>query len=235
MSFAEILANVSTEIGPQSFMFAAGHIVLVLIYAFIAGWGRIGLENRVLGVPGGAMVVSPPIIEFLIYWWVPTNTPAGVFVGLVAGHMLAVRLLLNLIGVVAILLRWTGQVDAVICMDNRTWTQASANKTCSNHSGLCGAFATLSLVGFMPGLALVGWLLISGMQIPVWVAVLAAFPIIFVLGKHFHLVLFQMVGDLLELTEIPGQIIGSILIGLVPGWQFCAYNAKHHDHDGDGH
>lgn len=211
-----------------SFVFAAIHIGLVVRYANWAGWGYIGIRDRILGVPGGAMVTSPPLWEFVFYWFVPISTPSGILVALVAGHMLAVRLLLNVIGVIAVLLRLTGQIDGIICMDDRTWAQPK--KANCNHSGLCGAFTTLSFVGFTPGLAIVGGFLFLGFNVPLWMTVLAAFPVFFVLGKHFHMVLFQVVGDLFHISEIPGWLVGSIPVFLLPGWQRCAYGGGKHSH-----
>lgn len=213
-----------------SFIFAAVHIGLVVLYANWAGWGYIGIRDRIFGVPGGAMVTSPPIWEFVFYWFTPIETTSGIFVALVAGHMLAVRLLLNLIGVFAVFLRITGQIDGIICMDNRTWAQPK--RANCNHSGLCGAFTTLSFIGFTPGLAVVGVLLAVGIPVPLWLTVIAAFPYFFVFGKHFHIVLFQVIGDVFHISEVPGWLVGSFPVWLWPNWQFCAYGGgHHHNHD----
>lgn len=218
------------NLGLISFAGGIVHIILVVIYAKWAGWGYIGIRNRILGVPGGAMVVSPPAWEFLYVVLMPT-TPTGLYIALIAGHMLAVRLLLNLIGVYAIFLRWTGKIDGIICMDDRTWAQAKNNHTCNNHSGLCGAFATMSFVGLTPALAIVGILVFLGFNVPLWLAIVATFPFFFVFGKHFHVVLFQVIGDIFHITEIPGWFVGSLSAKSIPWWQFCAYGGGAHSHD----
>ena len=225
-------AFINTLFNPIGIALALGHIVMVLIYAQWKHWGRISFENGILGIPGGAIAVSPPLWEglFAIVFFADP-TPSGHLIALIAVHMLRIRLILNLSLLVAMALRYTGHLRAIICMDNRTWVQAEyANGNC-NHNGACGAFATVTLWGLFPGIAILAIINLAGYQVPMPVYYIGLFPIFFLGAKHWH---FPAVGAMSDvfgwISEVPGWALSSLLLLKKPQLQVCEFPHRHLDH-----
>jgi len=212
--------------------FGATLIVFVLVYASIKNWGKITYKDGVLGVPGGAIAVSPPLWElFFTLAFVGDTSPTGRLLFYVGATMLTVRTMLNPTFFLALFLRIIGVLKAIICMDNRTWEQAKDAIGNFLHGGACGAFATLTYWGAFPLLPFIAFAQLMGVQVPLPVAILGMFPLFFLFAKHWPTKAVATMSDLWSQTERPGQFISSTLLGFsgkeTSGWMNCEVHIKH--------
>lgn len=202
-------------LGVNGWLVAVIYIVGVYALAQVLKWGKFTIGYGRFLVPGGAMAISPPLME-LAFSVLLLGVPSAPVLALAALHFLRVRLVLFAVSwILIVVLRLFGNdINLVACIDGRFIEQLERMSGCyCLHTGVCGAFVSLSFLGTVPFAALFGLLAFAGVEIPLWLQTLSLFPVLLLLGKIIHIQVVGYIADVLNLSEVLWALPVSVLTG----------------------
>ncbi len=205
-----------------AFLYAAGCTVLALLI----GWGTILYEETdngvVLKLPGGAILVSPPLVETLLLGlWLtqPAVSTPDLIVGQFLTFFLVLRMVLwilaHLLVMVGSLILAKGKQFSLECMDGRC--THGTRQGIFMHYWACGGFTLLSALGFAPLVPLAIWFGLPEGAMGMIALVVLLFPYPLVISKfvvkliHNDILLGLIKGatDIIMLSEVPGFFIAT--------------------------
>ncbi len=221
-----MLLLLRTMIEPRVLGVAILQIVVVLYgIAPLLKWGSVAVsvnqEERLvtLKLPGGALLVTPPIWEVLTFLSLIGSPYMGATV--VALQLVMVRniLWIPMMLVVSLLRLFRWEVD-LGCIDTRVTGLFNGVSECMLHTMGCGAFTTLTIWGLFPMLPIGAFIYhFYGQSIltDLMLRYLGFVPLFFVTAKLLHREGWMKITDLfMFVTEWPGWQVFSRLLGMKP-------------------